>query len=101
MATASSCPDAIKPFNGRSAVMPSPNALLPRQRQPAPAARYRLAQELRHRIDCVKMWRWDIDEARKFDDRAEHRVDLGRAAMLDVLQHRSLVRADAFGAGDP
>ena len=42
----------------------------------------------------------DIDEAREFDDRAEQRVDLGRAAVLDVLQHRGLVRADALGAGD-
>ena len=27
-------------------------------------------------------------------------VDLGRAAVLDILQHRGLVRADALGAGD-
>src|ERR1700722_2193291 len=43
---------------------------------------------------------WDIDEARKFDDRSEQRVDLRRPAVLDVLQHRGLVRADALGARD-
>ena len=46
------------------------------------------------------MRRRDIGQAREFDDRAEQRVDLDRAAVLDVLQHRGLVRADALRAGD-
>src|SRR6185437_604421 len=57
--------------------------------------------KLGYRIDRVKMRGRDIDEAGELDDRAEKRIDLGRAAVLDVLQHRSLVRADALGAGNP
>ena len=102
MATASSWPPATSPLKVRSALMSfsTPNALLARQRQSAAAASDRLAQKLRHRIDRVKMRGRDIDEPTEFDHRAKKRVDLCRAAMLDILQHRGLVRADALGAGD-
>ena len=84
----------------RAHVLVNSDWLLPRKRQSAPAASDGLAQKLGHRIDCVKMRGRDIGQASQFDDRAEQRVDLGRAAVLDVLQHRGLVRADALGAGD-
>src|ERR1700744_3126891 len=103
MATASARPDARRPPKVRSAVMclSTPNALLQRKRQYTAAPNDGLAEKLRHRIDCVKMRGREICEAREFADGAEKRVDLGRAAVLDVLQHRGLVRADALGSGDP
>ena len=46
------------------------------------------------------MRRRDIGQPRELDHRAEQGVDLGCPAVLDVLQHRGLVRADGLGAGD-
>jgi hypothetical protein len=39
-------------------------------------------------------------DAAEFDHRTDQRLEFERAAVLDVLQHRGLVRAHGLGAGD-
>src|SRR5271165_1323570 len=101
MATASSCPDAMRPLTVRVLAMSSvlQSASCGGDGRPVAPATDRLPQEFGDSIDRVEMRRRDVGQASQFNDRAEQRLDLDRAAVLDVLQHRGLV-GDALSAGD-
>ena len=59
-----------------------------------------VGHQLDQRVDRLEARRRRLDQPRHFDHRPDQRLDLRGAAGLDVLQHRCLVGADRFGAGD-
>src|SRR2546421_70771 len=64
------------------------------------AERYRAGEQVSEAIHRVDMWCVRAGETAQLDDRPDEGFELRRAPCLDILQHRSLVLADSFGAGD-
>jgi len=58
-------------------------------------------EQVRDGVDCAQGRGRGAGEVGELDDRGEDDVELERLVLLQVLEHRGLVPADAFGAVDP
>jgi hypothetical protein len=58
-------------------------------------------RQLCARIDGTRRRHWHAEPISQLDDGADDRFELQRAAGLEILQHRRLVRADLFRPGHP